>query len=403
MTSIAANPKRSKQARIERKRNRLHASALESYAAAGGEVDHDNATIKRVKVLGFESTNGRRYSRESVKAAAHLYENAAVYCNHPIDPATGKPKSNRSRTVEDRLGKLVNVRLENDGLYADLQLLKTHPMTERVLEAAERMPDAYGLSHAADVDYSIGQSGVMEISEITAVRSVDLVCEPGTVSGLFESKKGGNMPTTVKSVFESLKLHPKKKKIVAKLFEEGDMPADLPMDAMPEDMGNTDPDEALKQGFWAAIEAVWNSDSDVGEKVKKIGELIKTHGKLTATDAAEAPVEEEDDQEEEAKVEEECDPEKDRANESTDQDLKRENARLKGKLETMSLCESAGVKLSETLIDALASLPADKRKAAVMEQKALSKVGATRSSGPGIPQQASKPKSLDSLIASARE
>lgn len=402
MTSIAANPKRSKQARIERKRNRLHASALESYAPAGGEVDRDSATIKRVKVLGFESTNGRRYSRESVKAAAHLYENAAVYCNHPIDPNTGKPKSSRSRTVEDRLGKLVNVRMENDGLYADLQLLKTHPMTERVLEAAERMPDAYGLSHAADVDYSIGQSGVMEISEITAVRSVDLVCEPGTVSGLFESSKGKNM-ATVKSLFESLKLHPKKKKIVAKLFEEGDMPADLPMDAPVEDMGSTDPDEALKQGFWAAIEAVWNSDSDVGEKVKKIGELIKTHGKLTATDAAEAPVEEEDDPEKETKVEEGCDPEKDKANESTDQDLKRENARLNGKLETISLCESAGVKLSETLIDALASLPADKRKAAVMEQKALSKVGATRSSGPGFQQQANKPKSLDSLIAAARE
>ena len=92
MTSIAANPKRSKQARIERRqaRSRLHASALESYAPAGGKVDRDTATIQRVKVLGFESTNGRRYSRESVKAATHLYENAAVYCNHPIDPNTGK-------------------------------------------------------------------------------------------------------------------------------------------------------------------------------------------------------------------------------------------------------------------------------------------------------------------------
>lgn len=147
----------------------------------GLKIDRDHNRIYGVKILGYQSLNGRRYLPTAVKAAAPLYEGAMVNIDHP----EGKPTDQRS--AYDRFGKLVNVRyVEGKGLYGDLEFLASHPMANRVVEAAEKMPDLYGLSHNAEGEGEDDDNGVFIIHKITEVRHVDLVADPATTRSLSE-------------------------------------------------------------------------------------------------------------------------------------------------------------------------------------------------------------------------
>lgn len=153
---------------------------VERVAANPLRVDRAAGVLRRVKVLGRQSRNGRRYSSAALRGALQLYEGAKVNINHP-DRSGG-----RERTVTDRFGVLRRVQLEADGVYADLHYLTRHPLAEMIAEAAERMPEALGLSHNAEGRTS--REGEVEIvEEITRVVSVDLVSDPATTQGLFES------------------------------------------------------------------------------------------------------------------------------------------------------------------------------------------------------------------------
>ena len=77
------------------------------------------------------------------------------------------------RSVIDRLGKLVNVRfVAGKGLFGDLKLLMSKPMAETICEAAEVMPDAFGLSHNAQGEGEEDKDGILVINKITEVRHV---------------------------------------------------------------------------------------------------------------------------------------------------------------------------------------------------------------------------------------
>ena len=167
-------------ATISRPRTRRQ---LREHVTGTGRVDRANQVIKGVKILGTESKNGRSYTPECLRKAAGLYENAKVLCNHD--------HTDSDRAIGDVFGRLKNVTLRGDGLYGDLHFLKSHPMSERVIEAAERDPSLFGLSHVADGDgRNVGGKFVVE--EIHEVFSVDLVSSPATTAGLFESVGSGN-------------------------------------------------------------------------------------------------------------------------------------------------------------------------------------------------------------------
>lgn len=145
-------------------------------------VDRKNGVIRNVKVLGLISENNRRYLPEAVKKSIPLYENIAVNIDHPDRQADD------SRSAYDRFGKLENVRfVESEGLFGDLFFLKSHPMAERICEAAERMPDVFGLSHNADGDGET-RDGVFVVEKIIGVRHVDVVADPATTKSLSESR-----------------------------------------------------------------------------------------------------------------------------------------------------------------------------------------------------------------------
>lgn len=155
----------------------------ERFAPTKRQVDRANGIIRDVKVIGFESKNGRLYTPDALRKAVSKYEGAKVNIDHP--PANDPL---RPRSVADRIGTLRNVRfVEASGLHADFHFNPKHPLAEQVAWAAEHDPTSIGFSHNAMVKQGRRQDGKQFIEDIDRVVSVDLVADPATTNGVFES------------------------------------------------------------------------------------------------------------------------------------------------------------------------------------------------------------------------
>lgn len=146
------------------------------------KVDRKHNVIRGVKVLGEFSQNegGREYPKDCRAKAVKLYEGKRVNIDH-VEPGT-------RRSYRDRNGVLRNVREGGDGLYADYFYNPHHELTEQLLWDAENVPGNVGFSHDARGRKRVMPSGKIIIEEIELVRSVDLVADPATAVGLFESE-----------------------------------------------------------------------------------------------------------------------------------------------------------------------------------------------------------------------
>jgi hypothetical protein len=144
-------------------------------------VDREQGVIRGAKILGLESRNGRSYLPEALAEAAGLYEGAKVNVNH----AKGNPAA--PRDYQDRLGVIRNVVARpGAGLFGDLYFNPKHALAEQLIWDAEHSPENVGFSH--NVLARISRRGDRTVVEaITKVQSVDLVADPATTRGLFES------------------------------------------------------------------------------------------------------------------------------------------------------------------------------------------------------------------------
>ena len=345
-------------------------------------VDRDKGIIHGVKVVGLQSPNthgvdgaeGTVYSRKALEEAARLYEGAPVNIDHPD---RSKPKSDRSSN--DRFGRLQGVELRPDGLYADLHYLKSHPMAERVTEAAERMPDLFALSHNA---YGRGEvrEGRYVVSEIPEVRSVDLVADGGTNKSLFESKERRPMKRNLRKLAESARKC-KTRRAFAKLLE---MYEDEYEDAGDEEAEEAGLDDHLGNVILSIMKAVKDGDMSPDEGRKKVLAAYKMSLKEDDGEEEEhktEEAEEEDDEGKGRKVEED-DGERaeDHDSESGTGDKEPEEGGLKKPTKAQessrrraprgavrltearaeALCELAGVEPAEELLESLQDLTEEK-------------------------------------------
>jgi len=170
--------------------------------ATAARIDSGAGMLRGVKVLGLRSSNGRIYSPAAIRSARHLYEGIRVNIDHP-----SRRQPDGDRQLADRFGQLRNVRERHDGLYADLEYLRAHPLAGMVAEAAERMPSALGLSHNAQ-GRVVQRDGQSIVEEITLVRSVDLVSDPATNRSLFESTTEAERPTDAEAESAAAKCEP---------------------------------------------------------------------------------------------------------------------------------------------------------------------------------------------------
>jgi hypothetical protein len=316
----------------------------------------DAPVFRRVKVLGYESANRRRYTPEAVQAAIKLYEGVKVNFDHPSNP-------HAMRSFADRFGKLENVTVDAQGLFADLHFNPKHSQAESVRWFAEHQADCLGLSHNA-VGQGQDKNGVFEVEKIISVRSVDIVADPATVRTFFE----GIQPMAkikLGKFFESAKWEAKNSSRIQaklkKLYEDGDMDGEYEMD------GDEGPDHhtALKQGFRAACGAVLDDDTmDADAKCKRLSKLLKAHEKLrgdmTQDDEEddESDMDTEDDEEQKSdnaddtKGDEDDDEVDQREEECKMEAIVAENKRLKKRVDALEAKDKVAAKraLSERII-----------------------------------------------------
>jgi hypothetical protein len=146
-------------------------------------IDKKSGVIHGVRILGFYSRNGRRYSESCLQESVHLYENARVNVNHSDNP------HQNTRDYRDRIGSLFNVTFcSGEGLFADFRYNPKHPLTEQMLWDAEHAPENVGFSHHIEAE-TVKDGNSILVTAIRRVISVDLVADPATTNGLFESRK----------------------------------------------------------------------------------------------------------------------------------------------------------------------------------------------------------------------
>ncbi len=241
---------------------------LEITFSDGHTVDRDAGVIRGVKVLGRESRNGREYTDRALQEAATLYEGIGVNLNHP-----DRRETNLERPVEAGFGWLQGVEVKTDGVYADLHYLRSHALAAVLVEAAERNPRRFGLSHNAEGKVA-RRDGKTIVESIEKVRSVDVVQNPATNAGLFESEDREMSTRTVKEVFQE---HDGR---LARLFEDAALagysgaPVDLPAEASADDQ--------VAAAFKSMIGTVLDDGSlDLKAKLAKIRDILKAQEKLT--------------------------------------------------------------------------------------------------------------------------
>jgi len=169
-----------------------------------------NFIIENMALLGAKSKNGRTYSKDVRIKASKVFEGIKAYMNHP-----DADKVNDPRKVQELIGRHKGVYFDEttDMLRSNLHLSPTHLVKEYLIPHAKANPGILG--------NSINASGKIDskgnVLEVTKGRSVDVVAEPATTNGLFESvqnnngtkttastnSEGGEKPMTIKELLEN--------------------------------------------------------------------------------------------------------------------------------------------------------------------------------------------------------
>jgi hypothetical protein len=234
-------------------------------------VDRDAGVIRGVKVLGRQSRNGREYSDHALHDAARLYEGIGVNLNH-----AHSREGSQARSVEAGFGWLAGVAVRPDGVFGDLHYFKSHLQAAVIVEAAERNPRRFGLSHNAEgrVAHAGGKNVVESIEH---VRSVDLVQNPATNAGLFESEESLMSTLTTRSIRQILtETHDGR---LASLLDDDQLaPFAEAAVGFAADAG---PDDQVAAAFKTMIDSVLDDDSlDLQAKLAKIRGILKAQAKL---------------------------------------------------------------------------------------------------------------------------
>jgi|GEM_PF-1446640 len=148
------------------------------------EATVEGNIIQNVSLLGSVSRNGRVYTREAMQDAVRLYNGVQVFADHPsYNDLTGTG----GRKFMDLAGKILNTRLSGDRVRGDVHLIAGHSVGENLKTIAEQMPDLVGFSHRAKGESETAEDGTVVIKRLTEVKALEIVVDPATTDGLFES------------------------------------------------------------------------------------------------------------------------------------------------------------------------------------------------------------------------
>jgi hypothetical protein len=353
---------------------RITSSLREDLARSSApyKVDRDKGIIYGVKLVGRSSPNthgvkgveGTDYDPEALRAALPLYEGAAANIDHP-----DRDRPDKDRSAYDRLGRYRDCRIVAGEVYGDLHVLLTHPMAARVMEAAEKMPDAFACSHNASGEGEVRNARYV-ILHITEVRSVDIVADGGTCLSLFESRKHSMKTVQLKASIESAKYDLQKRARLLEAMQSCGLKEDEEIPVEAEEPGYEDHCAAMIGAL------VKDTSLSAEEKKKKVAKAMKLMddesdgGGSTETEESEEEGEEEEEEgkpkkKPPTKTEESRKPKKKAAGTTLTADRCR------------SYCRLAGVEPAAPLLEALAATGDEGKALALLEYtKTLTKTPA---------------------------
>lgn len=272
----------------------------------GCRVDRANGIIHGVKLCGHESANGNDYPAAMFRKDFQRYEGAPIYTDH---------ERGKEHQIARKIGWVSSPTVDAEGIpRGNAHLLKSHPLYNQVMEAAERNPGLYGFSHQAVCQTARQPNGRTRVESIERIESVDLVAEPATTKGLFESRnRGGNVAFTVKLLTEWVQKAPKasRRQIVGiKKLAEMEGMSDVPVDAggadgAPED--GCEPGDAIKSGFKSGIHSLvdkaMDGEMDQADALKTIKKLLTSHADVNGPKKAADDDDDENDEDDETEKE----------------------------------------------------------------------------------------------------
>src|SRR5262245_10508228 len=159
--------------------------------------DRDAMIVRNAVLLGPSSLNHRDYPVSTMESAAHKFEGVKAFLNHEMD--VSKP-----RRVQDLIGQWKNVHVENGKLRGNLHLIDNALTRGTILPIIESQHHLIRGSVVVSSKQRKAENGRQVIEEILAVRSCDLVAEPGTTRGIYESQEFTKETTTMNVTIDDL-------------------------------------------------------------------------------------------------------------------------------------------------------------------------------------------------------
>lgn len=238
-------------------------------------VDRETGVIRGVKILGRESQNGRTYSDRALREASSFYEGIKVNVDHP-----DRSNLNQERSFTSFIGQLDCCHVTPSGVFGDLNIAKKHADAEFVFEAAERFPKLFGLSHNAEGEL-VQKNGKWVVESIENVFSVDIVSQPATNAGLFESVEQTQMKKTLREVVTTASRKRKGFKRVLEEMHEDGMLADVADEEVIEAEASVA--ETVKEKLADKVKEIFlDPKIDPKETGKKVAELAKVAEDMVA-------------------------------------------------------------------------------------------------------------------------
>lgn len=233
---------------------------IEETLSKPSRVDADKGILYDCLLLGAESRNGVRYPDQTRQDAIPLLEGAKINLSHPSK--RDKQALIEPVTWDRRYGKAFEVHNAPDGLRGNVKVLRKHPFTQTLLEAAEEMPEMFGFSPVmVGVCTPPDAHGVETCVKIKKVRSIDIVTDPGTTKSLFEEL---DMEKELREEEEVAK----EEKEEERHEEEAEATSGPTHEA------------ALMHVILDEIEEFLDQKADGTEHAKRIGQHLKHHAKM---------------------------------------------------------------------------------------------------------------------------
>ena len=160
--------------------------------ATGSSVDHKEGMLRGVSVITEGDAKGHALqidakTLEQVKACAETYADGLRV---KMDHYTG---------IDAMVGVLKNFTIDGAQLRADMTLIKAHSDFAKIMEMAETMPGAFGLSIAFSGAPEGGYDGATLFARCTEIYSCDIVDIPAAnPTGLFSESMNTTPDTTIK-------------------------------------------------------------------------------------------------------------------------------------------------------------------------------------------------------------